>query len=252
MPHSKTRFCICAALSLLAPLCRATTYNCDVFPISGASAVRANGINSSGIAVGYYTVGDPTTNNHTNYGFILNVNTGAIATITYPASGSVNTELYSINNNGVIVGRAYPLDSSAASSGGYFTRDASGNFALITLPSQWTISRAYGINDSGAISVLVFQTGSTFAQTDTYGILNPDGTLTTVPGANTISIGPGDLSNSSSMLEDTSFNSPAIAGPNGVIAQLNQLSAAYGLNNAGVVAGFRITSTGNSPPPDNL
>jgi hypothetical protein len=82
MPHSKTRFCICAALS---PLCRATTYNCDIFPISGASAVRANGINSSGIAVGYYTVGDPTTNNHTNCGFILNVNTGAIATITYPA-----------------------------------------------------------------------------------------------------------------------------------------------------------------------
>jgi hypothetical protein len=214
-------------------LCRAalaTTYNCSPIVVpDGGSAAVARGINSAGNAVGTYQ------SNSTQHGFIANLAGGTFQTIDYP--GATGTQLFTINNNGVSVGE---WTNSQNGTGGYFTRDAAGNFAPLNVPAGYIFNRAYGINDNGAIS-------GTFSQASTntsFGILNPDGTITAVPGFSDKGLDlPGSLNNTGQMTESYSLGIAvaALASAAGQIATLQYAQSptfAYGVNNAGIVAGF--------------
>src|SRR5579871_4673524 len=129
----------------LGAVLNATTYNCATFSVPGASSTKISGINNAGTIVGTYMV------NGVSHGFLANTSSSSFQTIDYP--GSMDTQLFTINNSGVMTGE-YNFGISGQTPG-WFTRDAAGNFKLITVPAGDTLSGAYGINDNGAISVLV-------------------------------------------------------------------------------------------------
>ncbi|HWF11780.1 MAG TPA: hypothetical protein VG297_25105 [Bryobacteraceae bacterium] len=229
----------------MASLCQATTYNCTPLSVPGATGGQLNSINNSNAAVGFYDSGG------VHHGLVMNVSNGDISTIDYPGpSGAISTQLYSINNNGVIVGT---YTNSQSNTAGYFTWN-SGNFSTITPPPYYTLNAAYGINDNGAISVLVMPEPA--VGPPTFAILNADGTLSTVPGYSFGSQSrnlPGGLNNASQMLEsDHSFGQTSLASPSGIIANIAlpppTPTYAFGVNNAGSVIGYGLTPEIDEPP----
>lgn len=223
-----------------ATLAGATTYNCSTFSVPGATSSTVSGINNSGVLAGSYIA------NSVTHGFISNVSAGSFQTVDYP--GSTNTQLLTINNNGVSTGEYnFGIQGQAP---GWFTLDSIGTFKTVTVSSPYFLTSIYGINDNGAISAVVGMNGIGPPEFS-FAILNPDGTLTLVPGyggGNNIGSGqtlPGSINNSSQMLEsDQTYGATALANATGNVTKIAfpagfQIHTyAFGLNNPGMVVGY--------------
>jgi len=122
----------------------ALTYNCTTFTLSGA-LISATGINNTGVVVGSFV---PESNpSGPSQGFVRDA-AGNITIINYP--GVTSTQLFTINNKGVIAGLASVGTFNPTVTG--FTVDLLGNFKTITIPAPYILISIYGINDNGAIS----------------------------------------------------------------------------------------------------
>ena len=224
----------------LAAIGNATSYNCSVFVAPQSSVTAIYGINNSGTVSGAYMGDAPPLHGEPNpfntiHGFIANPSTPSFETVDYP--GSSITQLYGINDSGVVVGLG------SGGSGGWFTRAANRQFSLITVPSGYTLDSAFGINDNGAISVLV--TDPTGARV--FGILNSDGTLTPVPtGPRLVNTGPelpGSINIAGQMLETDGIGITYLVDTSGNVTQISVdgfPTVGWGLNNAGLVVGSAV------------
>ncbi|HEX4277506.1 MAG TPA: hypothetical protein VHZ74_19245 [Bryobacteraceae bacterium] len=245
MHNRRSLALVCATLlcaALLPPAAFAITYNCSPVTIPGGGTATARGINNSGIMAGYYTVTGPF------HGFIQSADAGNFQTVDYP--GADFTQLFSINNNGVTVGK---WQNSQNQTSGFFTRDASGNFSPISLPPSWTLGSAYGINDNGAISIIATNSPSGQIPQFTYAVLNPDGTITPYPGYHNGEADfalSGMINNSLQMVElySAGYGGTQIATAAAIIATIGDgiHNYAYGINNSGLVIGY---SGVQSEPP---
>ena len=184
--------------------------------------------------VGYY----PTTGPF--HGFIQNAAAGNFQTVDYP--GADSTQLFSINNNGVTLGK---WQNSQNQTSGFFTRGASGTFSPILLPASWTLASAYGINDNGAISIIATNSPAGQIPQLTFAVLNADGTLTPYPGYhNGIAdiAYAGMLNNALQMVElySAGYGGAQIATAAGIVAPISAgtRNYAYGINNSGLVIGY--------------
>ena len=219
-------------LVLFITLAHATTYDCaTVSPPNSVDAFLTNitGINNAGTLVGTYTVAAQVSgcaHEQTCHGFRVD-SSGNFTTVDYPSG--TNTQLMAVNNNGVATGQY-------SSNGGrsWFTVTLSGVFGSVVVPQPYSLVSIYGINDNGALSAVV-STGSG----NSFAILQPNGSVTLVPGYNAGSFPtqPGSINNASTMLEvgvpgsqlvDSSGNITPVPIPN-----------AFGLNNLGTVVGFQ-------------
>ena len=213
---------------LTVTLVGAASYNCSTFAIPGASTTNITGINNSGTLVGAYTTGS------TSHGFFANAASGSFQTVDYP--GATNTRLFTINNNGVATGEFN--FGIAGQAPGWFTVDAAGNFTTIAVPSQYSLLAVYGISDNGAMSAAVGVTGQSGGS---FAILNPDGTVTLLPGFNNGSPGqsaPGSINTAPQMLESMlGFGGTALADASGNLTTI-PIPHAFGLNNSGTVVGY--------------
>jgi hypothetical protein len=140
--------------------------------VPGAAGAWITGINNAGIAVGGYLP-----SNGFGHGFRYDTVSGNLTTVDYP--GTNNNKLFTINNNGVATGIFNCCGSSPL---GWYTVDMAGNFKQITVPSPYVLTEIYGINDNGAISAVV-SGGSGGGQM--FAVIQPDGTVSLVPGGNT-------------------------------------------------------------------
>ena len=217
---------------LAAPLGFATTYNCTIMSVAGGPAT-ANGITNTGIIVGGYPV------NNTTEGFVTNPSAGNFTTVIYP--GSISTTLHSINNNGIAVGEYVSPDSAH----GFFIYDiTAGTFSPITVPAPYSILRAWGINDNGQISTVVTNGGPT----PSFAILNPDGSLTLLPGFNGQGPDvPAGINNAPKMIENASFfGGYALVSADGTSTPLSAYS--FGVNNSDFVIGYHLLGANREPP----
>jgi hypothetical protein len=206
----------------IATLCGtlgATTYNCTLFSTPNGSAI-ANGLNNAGTVSGAYVAGG------VEHGFRQD-SAGNFTTVDFP--GASSTQLFSINNNGVAVGT-----SSSSGVANFFTVDLANNFKVLSAPAPYTLFGVWGINDSGAISVTV----SNPSVGTNNAILNPDGSLSRVPGG----YAPGSINDSGQMLESGQATSLVDASGNQTFIQYPNYffppTQALGLNNAGTIAGY--------------
>jgi hypothetical protein len=234
----------------------AATYNCTVFSIPGSKSLLT-GINNAGFMTGSYSAVSNGTLTGPRHGFVRDA---AGNTVTFDYPNSTGTQLFTINNNGRISGQFTNGNTT-----GFFTLQLtfplSGGWALgaatpVTLPPPYdsaTSTFIYGINDSGALSGVATVPNAPPA----FFILNPDGTVTAVPGYDGQSRNsPGALNNALQMFEsDLTFGEAAVAGADGtltpiVFPSVNQRVYGNGLNNAGTVAGyFSRDPNGSFHPP---
>jgi hypothetical protein len=220
---------VLGVFSFTVSILSATTYNCNAF---GPPAGPPTGINNSGTVVGNATGG---------HGYIRD-SSGNISLVDYP--GAASTQLFAINNNGLITG-AFGDPHGVAGTFGYFTLDQSGNFKVIHFPPPYDqdvyIKSIYGINDAGAISASSAHLGMT-----EFFILNPDGSVTPVPSGAKMTT-PGSLNKTLQFLEtntDPNLPSTSLAGPDGAVIPILWVypaghgSVAVGLNNEGTTTGY--------------
>ena len=219
---------------LFTTLAHATSYNCATFSApNNVSPVLTNimGINNTGTFVGFYTVPSITAgclHDQACHGFRAD-SSGNFTTVDYP--GAANTQLMAVNNNGVATGRY----SSATVNQGWFTVTASGVFTAVGVPQPYSLVSIYGINDNGAISAVVgTASGNSFA------ILQPNGSVTLVPGYNAGTLTePGSINNTPLMLETSIASSGSqLVDSTGNITPVS-IPHAFGLNNAGTVVGYQ-------------
>jgi hypothetical protein len=157
---------VCFAALSMATLLRATSYDCTAISVP----FTPSGINNGGVIVG-------SANGH---GFIRDPG-GNVRQIDYP--GQTNTQLFTINNHGVIIGQWGTL-FGAPGTFGFFTVDLSGNFQNVSFPPPYDaqVVFVHGINDDGAILG-----GAPL----TAFILKPDGTVTAIPASGLSPSSPG-------------------------------------------------------------
>jgi hypothetical protein len=219
-----TSFCCVTTLS-------ATTYNCAFFWIPGANATNLSGINNSGAMVGTYKIS--TSTGTFSHGFRAD-QSGSFTTVDYP--GATTTELFTINVNGVATGAANR--SVNGQTPVWFTEDAAGNFKAVTVPAPYTLLGIYGINDSGALSATL-QVGS--PGNYSFAIINPDGSVTQVPGlSDGLLFYLGSINNSDQMMElnlASTTSASSLVDASGHSTGV-PISYAYGLNNTGTVVGY--------------
>jgi hypothetical protein len=239
-----------AAIFLASGICPlgATTFQCDTVSIPGA-AVVLTGINNAVSIVGSYQAVSNGSLTGPRHGYFSPGAGPQFVTFDYP--GATDTQLLTINNNGlgVVLGQF-----KNGSTTGFFTvpviSPSTGVLALgtatpVTLPPPYdnaNFTWMYGINDNGAISGVVSVANT---PTPTFFILNADRTVTTVPGYNGQSRNlPGSLNKSLQMVEsDLTFGETATGAADGtltpvVLPTVSQRTYAFGINNLGTVAGF--------------
>ena len=214
----------------------ATSYNCASLSIPGASSFTITGINNSGVVAGTYLTGS------VHHGFEMTLSGSGLQTFDYP--GASQTNLYTINKNGVALGVANLGVSGQTPT--WFTVNSAGTFTPVTVPSSYILDGVYGINDNGAISAIVAPAST--PQQAVFAILNPDGTVTTLNAiGQQAGNQPGSINNSLQMLEsDHSFGDSTLVNASGASTQIvagNFVSVyAFGLNNSGIVAGYTAPS----------
>lgn len=245
--HRFTWLPLSIVLAMVPFMATATTYNCSDFSIPGGT-VQATGINKSGIVVGTYI----DSSSKIRRGFIRDA-AGNIDFVDYP--GITSTQLFTINNNGIVAGVANTLPETNYPPYTNFTVDLQRNFNVISFPPPYNQSdhlvSIYGINDNGAIS------GEDAAPNGGLFILVPDGTLNTFPGRRVFPWAWGlSLNDSLQMLEPGDYGNPttALLGPDGALTPIIWSSypvpnrsqgisyglptTASGLNNGGTVVGY--------------
>jgi hypothetical protein len=215
--------------ALAGSLLNATTYNCSTFPTDAINPYNPPhfGITNDGTVVGSDAGGR---------GFIRD-RAGNVTLVDYP--GQSPTRLFTINNHGMILGGWG--NGQLGASQGYFILDSAGNFSTITIPSPYNgIPLLYGINDNGVLSGRDLLSGAFFE-------LKQDGTALLVAGAE--GSVPGSINNSLLMLEtgpgvSSEYPMAALVGP-GITPTIisgndpsGSAPTAFGLNNAGTVAGY--------------
>ncbi|MBZ5575470.1 MAG: choice-of-anchor D domain-containing protein [Acidobacteriia bacterium] len=126
----------------------------------------------------------------------------------------------------------------------WFTEDAAGNFKTVTVPAPYTLLGIYGMNDSGALSASL-QVGS--PGNYSFAIINPDGSVTLVPGqTDGLQFYLGSLNNSGQILEIRGTTHLADASGNDADTTI---PFARGLNNAATVVGYGFGGDGYSWDP---
>jgi hypothetical protein len=229
---------LCSVLFVTA--LSATSYNCVFFWIPGANATNLSGINNSGAMVGTYQIS--TSTGTISHGFRAD-QSGNFTTVDYPAA--VNTELFTINLNGVATGVANRNTNGQTPV--WFTEDAAGNFKTVTVLAPYTLLGIYGINDSGALSASL-QVGS--PGNYSFAIINPDGSVTLVPGqTDGLQFYLGSINNSDQILELR--GTTHLVNASGSDADTT-IAFARGLNNAATVVGFGFNGDGYSWDPSGV
>jgi hypothetical protein len=220
----------------------ATSYNCAFFSIPGANATNLSGINNSGAMVGTYKISS--SSGTFSHGFRAD-QSGNFTTVDYP--GATTTELFTININGVATGVANRSVSGQAPV--WFTEDATGNFKTVTVPAPYTLLGIYGINDAGALSANL-QVGS--PGNYSFAIINPDGSVTQVPGlSDGLQFYVGSLNNSGQMMEIDLTDSGSHLVDAGGHSSSVPIPYAYGLNSAATVVGYGLSGDGYSWDPSS-
>ena len=228
--------CLVCGVSF-ATVLSATSYNCAFFWIPGSNATNLSGITNSGALVGTYQIN--TSTGTFSHGFRAD-QSGNFTTVDYP--GATTTELFTINVNGVATGVANR--SVNGQTPVWFTEDAAGNFKTVTVPAPYTLLGIYGMNDSGALSASL-QVGS--PGNYSFAIINPDGSVTLVPGqTDGLQFYLGSLNNSGQILEIRGTTHLADASGNDADTTI---PFARGLNNAATVVGYGFGGDGYSWDP---
>ena len=212
----------------------AASHDCAVLNVPGVPS----GINNAGVIVG----------SGNGHGFIRDA-AGHVTTIDYPGTTSA-TQLFAVNNNGVITGQ-WGGNHGMPGTFGFFTVDLAGNFKPISLPPPYDsgyLLSIYGINDRGEILFFAYSNSDA-----SYLILKPDGTVTVIHAA--ALSGPGSLNNSDQFLASDASGS-RLVNPDGttVLIKWNHPKSfwpaiAFGLNNLGDVVGSVSTYVKAQQPP---
>ena len=111
----------------------------DTTKVIGVRGTWAGGIDDAGTVVGVYTAGGA------QHGFVRDA---AGTTTTLDIAGHLHTQLFAINDNGVVLG-AY-ADGDSVYGGTSFLRSAAGTLTTIAMPGA-SFTEGEGLNDAGTV-----------------------------------------------------------------------------------------------------